>query len=308
MAEWELDSSSPQRHTVLSTHRLHDACSLDQSASGRQPAAWRQGAVLHGPGHADYQAWTDELVEWLRDTRRDVFLKIGYEFDGEWNCYQPEEHKAAFRHIAARIDALGARRVATVWQTAAWPGVTPEPYDATAGGHWNLWYPGDDVVDWVGMSAFYGESYRSHQWACLSEQDIAAAPRTIQDNVLDFARAKKKPVMIAEAAPQGYDLGELAAGCIFASGHPWDNRTPVTVDEVWDTWFADFFAYIESKRDVIRVVSYINTDWDSQYHWECTADRYPNGYWGDSRLQANPGILARVKAVLRGRVEAPRLR
>ncbi|TDE11140.1 endo-1,3-beta-xylanase [Jiangella asiatica] len=252
-----------------------------------------------------YQAWTDELIEWLRDTNRDVYLRIGYEFDGEWNCYQPAEYKAAFRHIAERIDALGAGRVATVWQSAAWPVQVPGPYDPTAAGHWNLWYPGDDAVDWVGISTFYGESYDAYQLACLPDAQLAAAPRVVQDSVLDFARARNKPVMIAEAAPQAYDLGESTAGCIFASGEPWDSRVPVSVDTIWSTWFAEFFAYIQDNRDVIRAVSYINTDWDSQQHWQCTAQRCPNGYWGDSRLQANPEILARVRTVLRERMWAP---
>lgn len=251
-----------------------------------------------------YQAWTDELIGWLRDTRREVYLRIGYEFDGEWNCYQPAEYKAAFGYIADRIDALGAGNVATVWQSAAWPVATPAPYDPTADGHWDLWYPGDDAVDWVGTSTFYGESYDDYQLACLPEDDLVASPRAVQDDVLDFARARNKPVMIAEAAPQGYDLGELTAGCIFASGQPWANLAPVSVDEIWDGWFAEFFGYIEANRDVIRAVSYINTDWDSQSNWQCTAERCPNGYWGDSRLQANAEILARVKTTLRERTWA----
>lgn len=246
-----------------------------------------------------YQAWTDELVEWLRDSRRDVFLKIGYEFDGEWNCYQPAEYKAAFRHIANRIDDLGANNVATVWQTAAWPGTVADPYNPTAPGHWDRWYPGDHAVDWVGLSTFYHPSYRRHQWSCVADGGIAADPRVIQDDVLAFARSKQKPVMIAEAAPQGYDLGALTAACIFESGQPWDNLHPVSADEIWAQWFAPFFAYVHDNRDVIRAVSYINTHWDTQSNWECTVDRCPNGYWGDSRLQANVEILARVRAELR---------
>lgn len=245
-----------------------------------------------------YQDWTDELITWLRDTRRDVFLKVGYEFDGEWNCYQPAEYRAAFRHIAQRIDDLRARNIATVWQSATWPGEVPEPYLATTPGHWDRWYPGDDAVDWVGMSTFYSGSYREHQWSCAPAADIAADPRTIQDDLLNFARARGKPVMIAEAAPQGHDLGELTAGCIFESGKPWAKLEPISAGELWHTWFTEFFGYAHANRDIIRAVSYINTDWDSQSMWQCTAERCPNGYWGDSRLQANPEILARVKAEL----------
>src|SRR5262249_29143213 len=126
-----------------------------------------------------------------------------------------------------------------------------------------------------------------------------------QNDVLGFARSHGKPVMIAEAAPQAYDLGELTAGCIFASGQPWNNLVSVTADEIWDQWFAEFFDYIRDNRDVIRAVSYINTDWDSQGNWQCNQQRCPNGYWADSRLQANAEILARVKAELRKPMWAP---
>ena len=52
---------------------------------------------------------------------RKVFLRIGYEFDGPWNCYQPDSYKAAFRKIASALQAKNASNVATVLQSAAWP-------------------------------------------------------------------------------------------------------------------------------------------------------------------------------------------
>jgi hypothetical protein len=99
---------------------------------------------------------------------------------------------------------------------------------------------------------------------------------------LDFARERRKPILVAESAPQGY---ELEAG-VFG----WDG-VPVTPAEIWDGWYAPYFAYIHHNADVIRAVAYINVDWNSQLMWQ---DGGSEGlYWGDSRVEANEVIRAR---------------
>ncbi|MGB3906037.1 MAG: hypothetical protein WBB22_14070, partial [Anaerolineae bacterium] len=42
-----------------------------------------------------------------------------YEFDGEWNHYNPERFQAAYKHIVDRLRETGANCFATVWQSAA---------------------------------------------------------------------------------------------------------------------------------------------------------------------------------------------
>lgn len=77
-----------------------------------------------------------------------------------------------------RLRGTGATKLAAVWQAAALGSGTylDRPVEA--------WYPGEEYVDCVVMSYF-------------------SSVQPIQDNLLDFARAHGKPVMIAEAAPQG---------------------------------------------------------------------------------------------------------
>ena len=53
----------------------------------------------------------DEFINYLKQTNRDILLRIGYEFDGPWNCYTPETYKNAFRAIKNRIDQLGANNI-----------------------------------------------------------------------------------------------------------------------------------------------------------------------------------------------------
>ncbi|MFJ4439207.1 endo-1,3-beta-xylanase [Streptomyces sp. NPDC088923] len=252
---------------------------------------------------AQYRAKVDDMVTKLKGYDRQVFLRIGYEFDGPWNCYSADYYKKAFQYIKGRIDALGATKVATVWQTAAWPLNTntdhPEwNYVVTDPAHYDTWYPGDAYVDWVGLSAFYTSGSLATQWGCSAYD---TSPTGLQNRVLDFARGHGKPVMIAESSPQGYDNGAATKSCIMKKGPVAANS-----DARWNEWYKPYFSFIAANRDVIRAAAYINTDWDSQTQWQCADGANAggtgcgNGYWGDARVQADPVILDRFLAELRG--------
>ena len=234
-----------------------------------------------------------KLANYLKSIApRKVFLRIGYEFDGPWNCYQPDTYKAAFRHIHDRLDEAGVNNVVTVWQSAAWPapndaGKRMALYDHRRESMLDSWYPGDDVVDWISISSFYRDL---SQW----NYTPINRPEVIQDQILDFARARQKPVMIAEAAPQGYRIAEQTRSYIHMN-----KPESFTADKIWDAWFVPFFDFIHNNNDVIRAVAYINTHWDSQGMWRCKegvqagSDGCNNGNWGDSRVQANELIKQR---------------
>ena len=64
----------------------------------------------------------------------------------------------------------------------------------------------------------------------------------------------------------------------------------VTSRQIWDSWYAPLFAYMAANRDVVRGLAYINCDWDSQRVW---GPPYREGFWGDTRLQANRQIAGR---------------
>ncbi|MEU6404318.1 endo-1,3-beta-xylanase [Streptomyces sp. NPDC046985] len=252
---------------------------------------------------SQYRAKVDDMVNRLKGYNRQVFLRIGYEADGPWNCYNADYYKKAFAYIKGRIDALGATKVATVWQTAAWPLDTsrdhPEwNYVVTDPGHYDAWYPGDQYVDWVGLSAFYGTGSVNTQWGCSSYD---TSPTGLQSRVLDFARGHGKPVMVAESSPQGYANGARTKSCIMRK-----NPTATSADTIWNEWYQPYFSWITANRDVIRAAAYINTDWDAQTQWQCADGAQAggpgcsNGYWGDARVQADPTIRDRFLAQLRG--------
>ena len=238
----------------------------------------------------DYDDALNKLVDYLKSIApRKVFLRAGYEFDGMWNCYNPESHKAAFRHIAKAMKNGGADNVAMVWQSAAWPspqfaGDRTHLYDHNDPNHIEKWYPGDDVVDWVSISVFYRD-------LSVFNFETTTTPAKAQQLYLDFARQRGKPIMISESAPQGYRTEKQTKSPI---GH--NVQTPHSAQQIWQDWYVPYFEFIYQNQDVIKATAYINTHWEEQPRWYCAPDSRPpaedcpEGNWGDSRVQGHAYI------------------
>jgi hypothetical protein len=114
-----------------------------------------------------------QLGEWIKSSRRPVFLRVGYEFDYPANKYQPDKYVKTFRHVHDLLDDQEIVNVAYVWHSFAAGAARIED-----------WYPGDDYVDWVAVSLF-------------------AQPIGQVAPVAEYARRRGKPLMIAESTPFG---------------------------------------------------------------------------------------------------------
>lgn len=185
-----------------------------------QSAMWMAGQwdVAKKAGNGDYDAVIRQYSAWAKTVNRPIYLRIGYEFDGPHNALEPDEYVVAYRHIVDLMRADGVDNIAFVWHSYGYA-----PYK---GYPLSDWYPGDEYVDWVGISIF-GSPYGAPG---LSPEG---------DALLDFAKTHQKPVMIAESNP--------------VHGIAKDNA------DVWDQWFVNYFSLIYSKN--IRAISFINEDW-----------------------------------------------
>jgi len=179
-------------------------------------------------------------ADWAKNANRPIYLRIGYEFDGPHNELEPEDYVNAYQHVVGILREEKVDNVAYVWHSYA-----SAPYN---GYSIEEWYPGDSYVDWVGISLF-GHSY-------------TPTPSSALDDVLDFARLKQKPVMIAEASPI--------------------NGIETKGTNVWEQWFVNMFSLTYDKN--IKAISFINEDWERFY--------FPGTDWGDARLQNNETISA----------------
>jgi Glycosyl hydrolase family 26 len=144
-----------------------------------QPELCKAKEVAQGQHDSKIEAFCATL----KDFNRPVYLRIGYEFNGHWNGYPPNDYKAAYIRVTNAIRKNGLNNVATVWCFA----VDGKEDD------FMKYYPGDAYTDWWGIDIF-GETH-------------FAQPET--KAFLDSARAHKKPVMIGESTPRR--VGTLGA-------------------------------------------------------------------------------------------------
>ena len=96
----------------------------------------------------------------------------------------PQEYIAAWRHIVNRFNALGAKNAVWLW--------SPHPSYS-----FESFYPGDDYVDWVGVTALnYGTAATWSQWWSFDD---------IFDKAYKKLSSYQKPMILTE-------FGSLAVG------------------------------------------------------------------------------------------------
>jgi len=184
-----------------------------------QSALWMVGKwdIVNKTDKGEYDAVIKEFAVWAKNIKRPIYLRIGYEFDGKHNALEPKDYVKAYRRIVDLIRAQGTNNIAFVWHSYAAPTYKNHPLSA--------WYPGDDYVDWVGISLF-GQSY-------------ASRPSKEVNAVFNFAKQHKKPTMIAEASPiRGIQKENNAA---------------------WNSWFVNMLSLSYEKN--VKAISFINEDW-----------------------------------------------
>lgn len=118
----------------------------------RQARAGRAIQIAWEPNNIRAVHDDEYLNRWARDASdcgTPVFLRFGGEMNGNWTSWgrDPAAYRRAFRLVHTVVNRY-ATNVALVWA----PGAVPT-YNL------DLYYPGDDVVDWVGISLYLVRYY-----------------------------------------------------------------------------------------------------------------------------------------------------
>lgn len=156
--------------------------------------------------------------------------------NGDWTPWgkQPEELIEKFRLVADLAHRL-APNVATVWC----PNHTPEDYD--------LYYPGDEYVDWVGVN-FYSDYYMSGN-ASLPATTQATFQAGKTSNPMDKLDkiyemyADRKPIMIGECGVSSYSV--TTGEDVLAWG---------------ENQLAQLYGYLPLKYPRVKAVFYFSVD------------------------------------------------
>jgi hypothetical protein len=147
-----------------------------------------------GLAHIATGAYDFYIDEWARDAARfgsPLMVRLAHEMNDPyrypWGPHNNarEDFIAAWRHVVERFRAAGAVNVVWVWT----------PHVAYEG--WEWYYPGDDVVDWVGTGVLnYGTIAHWSRWWSFDE---------IFGRHYETMAGFGKPLIIAE-------FGSLAVG------------------------------------------------------------------------------------------------
>ena len=170
---------------------------------------------------------------WLKGLgNRPVFLRIGYEFDGfDWNHYKKEYYVPAWKRIRSKLDSMGVNNVAYVWQSKG-AGANRKEMD--------LFYPGDEYVDWVAYSFFI--------------------PADSSHPMLQFARDHKKPLFIAESSTVFLDSNNICKPLVLSK--------QADAEWAWQDWFMPYFRTVKNNPDIIKAIHYINSPWKTRPMWK----------------------------------------
>ena len=162
------------------------------------------------------------ITQWAQDARKvsyPMFVRVGHEMNDPkrfpWGLQNnsPKDFIAAWKHIREVFKKQGANNIIWVW--------SPHP----SYGYVNLFYPGDSLVDYVGVSALnYGTIAPWSKWWTF--KDIFG------NYYKDLARYKK-PIMITEF------------GCLSTGG----SRSK---------WFYDAMDSIPQKYPAIKSVVFFH--------------------------------------------------
>jgi hypothetical protein len=225
-AEWIRDRGSvPFIRMRLTSSRYPDV----SSASHEKVFTLKH--ILRGDFDADLRAWGDAA----RDFGSPLILEFGTEMNGDWFSWNgkyagggrlrgfgdphkadgPEKFVAAYRHIVELIRGEGANNITWVWH------VNNDDQPTASWNRFENYYPGDDVVDWVGVSDYGAQDPRDKNVASFRDQMDPAYARL-------EALAPTKPVVICEfgdaarnaSAPQAQWAASALADL---TAHRWSN-------------------------------------------------------------------------------------
>lgn len=141
-----------------------------------------EGKELAGVAAGRYSAEVATLVAGLKSLNRPLFVRVGYEFNGQWNNYPAHDYVTAWDTIvgAWRQDPTLNKTVAAVWDFSCDASATRlDPF---------LWKPRLEQPDWWGVNIFSGQS--SPNGSCV-------------EAFVDKAEATGAPVMLGESSPRG---------------------------------------------------------------------------------------------------------
>ncbi len=150
--------------------------------------------------------WDDHISRWAERARQSEYplvISLFCDFNREEMGIedmdlQSENAKAAFRYIVKKFDDKKATNVIWVWQVAG-------DYEVISPQTLATYYPGNDVVDWIGLSISYSPRR-------LMQEDFLE----LVSSVVPSENIKSMMVTVADIRPFPEQLDWVKSGVAFA--------------------------------------------------------------------------------------------
>ncbi|HBY97446.1 MAG: glycosyl hydrolase [Ardenticatenaceae bacterium] len=142
-----------------------------------------------------YDDYIRQFARGIKSRPKEIYLiRFGHEMNlaetpwggaQSYNGNDPSRYVKAYRRIRQIFREEGVTNTQFVWSpnVKSWP---PDPWN-----HWSNYYPGDDVVDWIGVSAFnWGTGSIHGGWTSFND--------LLGSFLTEVSCRYAKPVMLAE--------------------------------------------------------------------------------------------------------------
>lgn len=266
----EKNSSSALIYTMFETESIAGFNYLIESIAKQKEIiqiAWNllnEGESLAGV--LNQRAKIEREAEYLKSLGTPVFLRFGAEMNIWTKPANPKQFIDAFRFVAA-IMKEKAPNVAMVWSVNS---VSAE------GMNYEMFYPGDEYVDWVGISLYTSKYFMGNKEQDENAQAIYLTGKYANPVLMLEPLIKqygdKKPIMIAEGGVENYSVKNKTDETVWAEPQMrlMYSFLPVIYPQVKAIYYFNKYA---DTRSPCRYTLFENAKINKQYA-ELTANSY----------------------------------
>jgi cellulose synthase (UDP-forming) len=220
---------------------------FDRSASKVNQKEYRLENITAG----NFDDYIRSYAKDVKAYRKPVMIRFAHEMNGNWYPWgstfnKPADYVSAWRHVHEIFDSEGATNVTWIWS----PNEAYVESRVPNADKIDLFYPGDDYVDYVGLSAF--------NWAGTYKQNVWRSPQNLFDYTISKLKKFNKPIIITETASAE------------VKGNP----------SMKAKWITQLALYIETKPEVKGII-WFNTE-DNGVDWTLTSSTKSTQSFSDS--------------------------
>lgn len=226
--------SNTYKHPDLE-YRLQNAYKNNKTLELTLQTAWKQpgeGNMVYDVLDGDYDEFLKNYAQTVSEFDHPVLFRLGNEMNGDWCPYSSYNtskdtviFKEFYRYIYQVFADAGADNVIWIWNPNG------ESFPDFQWNHEVMYYPGDEYVDIIGLTAYNtGTYYSGENWTEFSE---------LYDSIYaEYQKLYRQPMMITE----------------FASSSVGGDK---------NQWIRNMFAHIKSYPDIKVAIWWDGCDWDA---------------------------------------------